>query len=136
MSDTILGALIGIGGVLVGGILTFVFQFILNKINWKKENRRSTYQLKIDTYADAIRYIALCCTGFQHKKEIEYFKDIVIKQDELYNKFHPIFSIIANKDTIEKYNELRNEASDGKINHADAYKKVVQLLNFNINDEI
>lgn len=43
MSDTILGALIGIGDVLVGGILTFVFQFILSKINWKKENRRSTY---------------------------------------------------------------------------------------------
>jgi len=136
MSDTILGALIGIGGVLVGGILAFVLQFILDKINCKKENRRSTYQLKIDTYADAIRYIALYCTGSQDGKETERFTDIVIQQDELYNKFHPIFSIIADKDTIEKYNELRAEASSGKIKHADAYKRVVQLLNFNINDEI
>lgn len=135
MSETLIGALIGIGGVIIGAVLSFVFQLIIDKNNNKKENRRTMYQLKIDTYADAIRYISLCCIEYQHKDSKDY-KKLITKSDELYKKFHPILSIIATKDVIEKYNELRNKASDGIIKNDEAYKKVIEILNFNINDEI
>lgn len=135
MSETLLGALIGLGGIIVGALLAFLFQLILDNKNSKRNNRRNMYQLKIETYADAIRYIALCCTGYQHR-EYDDYKEKINQQDSLYYKFHPIFSIIAPNDVIEKYNILRNDASNGTINHTDAYKKVIEILNFNINDEI
>ena len=135
MNETLQGALIGICSIIVGAIISFLFQSILDKRNAKRENRRYMYQLKIETYADAIRYIALCCTGCQHRKDSTY-QEIITQQDELYNKFHPIFSIIAPNNVVEKYNNLRNKASSGKIKHAAAYKSVIELLNFNINEEI
>ena len=135
MSESLQGAMIGIGGVIFGAILAFLFQLLLDRLNSKRENRRNMYQLKIETYADAIRYIALCCTEYQQRNDLNY-NQIREEQDNLYNKFHPIFSMIAPRDVIEKYNNLRNEASDGKIKHADAYQKVIDILNFNVNDEI
>ena len=130
-----MGSLIGAGGVVFGTIMSIIFQLLSERKNNQIQNRRITYQLKIDTYADAIRDIALNCTIYQHRNETDY-KELSAKEDELYKKFHPIFSIIAPNDVIEEYNELRNNALDGKIKHADAYKRVVEILNFNISTEI
>lgn len=94
------------------------------------------YQLKINTYADAVRYISLCCRQNDYKNNIEAYNKIVYESEELYNKFHPIFSIIAPKSVIEEYNTLRNEADSGSIKASDAYIKVTEILNFNISKDI
>ncbi len=136
MSDSIVGAIIGVGGTIVGIIITFICQLISNKAKDKKENRRATYQLKIDTYADAIRYISLCCRQSAIKDNIEEYKKIVSMSDDLYNRFHPIFSIIAPKKVIEQFNLLRNSADNGSIKAPEAYKKVIEILDFNISNDI
>ena len=51
MSETLLGALIGLGGIIVGALLAFLFQLILDNKNSKRDNRRNMYQLKIEIYA-------------------------------------------------------------------------------------
>ena len=136
MSDSIVGAIIGVGGTIVGIIITFICQLISNKTQDKKENRRATYQLKIDTYANAIRYISLCCQQSTNKNNIEEYKKIVSVSDDLYNRFHPIFSIIAPKKVIEQFNLLRNAADNGSIKAPEAYKKVIEILDFNISNDI
>ena len=143
MNNEIISALIGVGGIIIGSILTFLIQIITNKIYSKAENRRITYQLKIDTYADAIRYINLYCKikilesdNDDKRDNVDELKKLLEKESELYNKFHPIFSIIASKDVIEKYNDLRNEIDKNNLKPEVAYQKVIDILDFNISNEI
>lgn len=135
MNDSIISALIAVGGVIVGGGVAFISQLIINKINNKRENRRITYQLKIDTYADAIRYIALCCKVHSHENASDYVA-VSKSADALYDKFHPLFTIIAPEQVLIEYNSLRNDATAGRIEAKDAYLKVVSILDYNISGEI
>ena len=136
MDEPVVVALIGVGGVVVGSVLSFLCQLCLNKTDRRKENRRAVYQLLVETYADAIRYIALCCrTSIENKTQVE-ISEASIQEDELYRKFHPLFTILVSREKIEQYNELRNDAISGRVTPADAYLKVVKILDFNICDEI
>ena len=135
MNETLQGALIGLIGTIVGAGISFLLQLYLDCKNNKRENRRITYQLKIETYADAIRYISLCCSIFRHEKDdnCELEND---EEQKLYNKFHPVFTILAPRNVIIKYNDLRNSVLNGRIQREEAYKKVVEILDFNISNEI
>lgn len=135
MSDTILGAIIGVGGTVVGILISFMCQLLISKYQDRKENRRATYQLKIDTYSDAIRYISLCCRQYANKDNDSY-NELVFEADRLYSKFHPVFSIIAPKTVIEQFNSLRNAADNGSIKAPEAYKRVIEILDFNISNDI
>ena len=115
MCETIVGAIIGAVGALLGVGISFLIEIWRNK----REKERVVLELKINTYADAIRYISLC-------------SGIALYED-LYAHFHPVFTAIAPKEKVEAFNALRNDVSSKKISQEDAYLQVVALLDFNIN---
>lgn len=142
MSDSILSAIIGGAGVIIGVFLTWLFSLISDCLNNERENKRTKLAIEIETYADAIRYIGI----YSRIKQNEMVRSLGANNEEvlrklqneevvLYNKFHPIFSLIASEDTVKKYNDLRNEIDEGKIDQAGAYEKVIQILDFNISDK-
>lgn len=134
MNETIVIACFTVGGTLLGVVLTLFVQYLMERWKLQKDKEREVLILKINTYADAIRYISIYTrlTHCSNKGE----RDRLLREEvRLYNQFHPIFTIIAPKDAIDKFNGLRNEIDKEKITQEDAYKKVVQILDFNINNE-
>lgn len=136
MSAEILCAIIGVCGVIVGSILSLFFQYILEKWKNKKELNRVTLDLRIGTYADALRYIGvLYRLKLAQKTNKQNDINIALKNEQdLYNKFHPILTIICDKDKLVKYNDLRNEIENStELSQTQAYEKAIKILDFNIN---
>ena len=136
MSAEILCAIIGVGGVIVGSILSLFFQYLLEKWKNKKELNRVTLELRIETYADALRYIGVLYR-LKHIQKTGKQNDIEIalkNEQDLYNKFHPILTIICDRDKLVKYNDLRNEIENSTdLSQTQAYEKAIKILDFNIN---
>lgn len=135
MCETIVGAVIGVAGTLLGVGISFLIDIWRNK----KEKERVTLELKINTYADAIRYISLCSRiamyeSMPDQSSINIKKELLAEESTLYIRFYPVFTVIAPKEKVEAFNILRNDISSKKISQEDAYKRVVKLLDFNIND--
>lgn len=130
----IIAACLTVGGTLLGVILTLVVQYLMEKWKMRTDKEREVLTLKINTYADAIRYISICAR-LNYCSNLDEQKKLSREEDRLYNQFHPIFTIIAPKDVINKFNDLRNEIDKKKITQEVAYEKVVQILDFNINSE-
>lgn len=135
MSDVIIGAVIGVAGTIIGVLISFFLEIWKSK----KEKERVTLELKINTYAEAIRYISICSKmaiyeNMPGTSSDGYIKDLMLEENRLYNHFHPIFTIIAPKDKVEAFNKLRNDISSKKIPQNEAYEMVVKLLDFNINN--
>ena len=130
----IIAACLTVGGTLLGIIITLVVQYIMEKRKMCNEKEREILTLKINTYADAIRYISICAR-LNHCSNSDERGKLLLEEERLYNQFHPIFTIIAPKDVINKFNDLRNEIDKNKITQEVAYVKVVQILDFNINSE-
>lgn len=135
MDGTVVGALIGVSGTIIGILATTICHLVVETKRNKAENKRATYILKIETYADAIRYISLCCYSAKKLSDDERMR-INKLSDELYYKFHPIFTILVSEEIRNKFNELRNRANNGEIKNEDAYQEVIKLLNYNIYNEI
>lgn len=131
MSETVQGALIGAGGALFGVILSLIIQFLMERWKNKREKERVTLELKINTYADAIRYISIYAK-LAHCSNQEDRIILMQEESKLYNRFHPIFTIIAPKNIVEQFNELRNKVNREKLTQDVAYSEIVKLLNFNI----
>lgn len=132
--EAIITASFAAGGTLLGVILTLVVQYLMEKWKMRADKEREVLTLKINTYADAIRYISICALH-NHCSILDEQKKLSLEEDRLYNQFHPIFTIIAQKDVINKFNDLRNEIDKKKITQEVAYERVVQILDFNINSE-
>lgn len=135
MSDIIIGAIIGVVGTIIGVLISTFFEIWKNK----KEKERVTLELKINTYADAIRYISIISKialyeGMPNKESCDYLKKLMLEENKLFDNFHPIFTVIAPKEKVEAFNKLRNDISLKKIPQNEAYKMVVKLLDFNISD--
>ena len=135
MCETIVGAVIGVAGTLLGVGISFLIEIWRSK----KEKERVTLELKINTYADAIRDISLFAkiTMYQniHKQSSEVIvKELLVDESELFNRFHPIFTVIAPRGKVNAFNDLRNEISSNGLPQEEAYKRIVKLLDFNIND--
>ena len=130
----IIAACLTVGGTFLGVVLTLVVQYLMEKWKIRKDKEREVLTLKINTYADAIRYISILAR-FNHCLDLDEQKKLLLEEDRLYNQFHPIFTIIAPKDVINKFNDLRNEIDEKKIAQEVAYERVVQILDFNINSE-
>lgn len=136
MSDYVIGSIIGVCGVVFGALLSFASQVAVSTINHKKEKERALMQLKIDTYADATRYISLCRLSYTYEhtdQQDEYVKTVQIF-DEMYKKFYPVFAIISDEKTIKNFNELRNLAMGGEITQEEAHQKVLRLLKIKTKD--
>ena len=130
----IIAACLTVGGTFLGVVLTLVVQYLMEKWKIRKDKEREVLTLKINTYADAIRYISVCAR-INHCSNSDEQKNSSLAHDRLYHPLHPIFTIIAPKDVIDKFNGLRNEIDKKKITQEVAYEKVVQILDFNINNE-
>ena len=135
MCETVVGAVIGVTGTLLGVGISFLIEIWRSR----KEKERVTLELKINTYADAIRYISLYAklTMYQnmHNQPSDgTVKDLLAEEGELFNRFHPIFTIIAPREKVNAFNDLRNEISSNRISQEEAYKSIVKFLDFNIND--
>ena len=130
MSETVQGALIGACGALFGVILSLIIQFLMERWKNKREKERVTLELKINTYADATRYISIYAKLAHCSNQGN--KILMQEERELYNRFHPIFTIIAPKNIVEQFNELRNRIDREKLTQDVAYSEIVKLLNFNI----
>lgn len=134
MCETIVGAIIGAVGALLGVGISFLIEIWRNK----KEKERVVLELKINTYADAIRYISLCSKialyeDMPDPSSSKIARELLNEERDLYTHFHPIFTIIAPKEKVEAFNALRNDVSSKKISQEDAYLQVVALLDFNVN---
>lgn len=134
MCETIVGAIIGAVGALLGVGISFLIEIWRNK----REKERVVLELKINTYADAIRYISLC-SGIALYEDMpdpsssKIARELLNEERDLYAHFHPVFTAIAPKGKVEAFNALRNDVSSKKISQEDAYLQVVALLDFNIN---
>lgn len=136
MSVEILCAIISVGGVVVGSLLSLFFQYILEKWKNKKELNKVTLELRIVTYADALRYISVLyrLKLAQKNNKQDDIKLALQNEQDLYNKFHPILTIICDKDKLVKYNDLRNEIENStELSQMQAYEKAIKILDFNIN---
>lgn len=131
---TIITTCFTVGGTLLGIIITLSIQYLMERWKIRKEREREILTLKINTYADAIRYISIYAR-LNHCSNLDERGKLLLEEERLYNQFHPIFTIIAPKDVINKFNDLRNEINKKKITQEVAYEKVVQILDFNINSE-
>ena len=133
MTENLLIALIGAGGVVLGCILSFCSQLIINKVQNKNNIIQSTTNTKIKTFGQAIKYILNLCTISTLEKTNQKEAVKLTKQNEdLYKEFYYTFQIFVSKETEEKFNDLRNKAFCGNIKVDDAYKQVCELLNFKI----
>ena len=133
MCEQIISAIIGLAGV-VTGIVTSGF---VEERRQKKEKERVLLDRKINTYVQAIQDITLLSRMKVHNDKTfrdEYEKDMA-EEIKLYNEFHPYFSIIAPRKKAEEYNKLRNEVLYTDISQEDAYKKCIEILDFNVNDK-
>lgn len=98
-----------------------------------------TLELKINTYAEAIRYISIISKIAMYESmtdtsSSDYIKELMLEEKRLYNHFHPIFTVIASKEKVDAFNILRNEISSKKIPQNKAYEMIVKLLDYNINN--
>lgn len=135
MSDIIIGAIIGVAGTIIGVLISTFLEIWKNK----KEKECVTLELKINTYADAIRYISISSKialyeNMPDKESNDYLKTLMLEENKLFDSFHPIFTVIAPKEKVEAFNKLRNDISSKKIPQSEAYEMVVKLLDFNISD--
>lgn len=126
----IIAACLTVGGTLLGVILTLVVQYLMEKWKMRTDKEREVLTLKINTYADAIRYISIYAKLAHCSNQGN--KILMQEERELYNRFHPIFTIIASKNIVEQFNELRNRIDREKLTQDVAYSEIVKLLNFNI----
>lgn len=135
MCGTIIGAIIGAVGALLGVGVSFLVEIWRNK----KEKERAVLELTINTYADAIRYIYLCSRialseDMPGTSSSKTTKELLVEGCDLYTRFHPIFTIIAPKEKVDEFNVLRNDVLLKKISPEDAYTQIANLLDFNINN--
>ena len=92
----------------------------------KKANEQATLELKIQTYADAIRYISICSRIAKKESVLsrtsnEESKALSVEEANLFNHFHPVFSIIAPKEKVYAYNDLRNKVLSGQFSQEESY---------------
>lgn len=124
----------GLAGVVVAGIMNIIVSVIQNK----NENIRAIIDLRVDVYADAIRYIDILAKIKSLEKQdgdLDECKRAMQEEHELLNRFYPLLSIIVNNKKIEEYNNLIKEVDTGKISRDKALFKAVKVLNFRINDK-
>ena len=108
MCETIVGAIIGAVGALLGVGISFLIEIWRNK----REKERVVLELKINTYADAIRYISLC-SGIALYEDMpdpsssKIARELLNEERDLYAHFHPVFTAIAPKEKVEAFNAFK-----------------------------
>lgn len=132
MNENVIVALIGISGVIVGCVLSFLSQLLINKLNNKNVLIQATVDKKIESFENAIKYVLNLCSIAVYRKCGQDFIDFEKENDELYKKFYYTFRVFINDEQEKKYNDLRNQADQGIINHSQAYEKVCEILKFKV----
>ncbi len=132
MNENIAVALISIGGVIVGCVLSFFSQLLINKLNNKNVLIQATVGKKIESFESAIKYVLNLCTIAICRENGQDFIDFENENDELYRRVYYTFRLFVTNEQEKKYNDLRNDANQGKIKHSEAYERACEILKFKV----
>lgn len=130
---TILSATIAVAGVIIGAVLTFCTQLILDHIQKKRELKKMIYEKQMDIYPKALQYIMLYAK-LQNRINLHDTGDEVSQMMEQekreFENFYFIFSLITQSSKLKQFNDLRTRIQKENLTPSDAYKNLQELLSF------
>ncbi len=131
---TILSAAIAVAGVIIGAVLTFCTQLILDRIQKKRELKKMIYEKQMDIYPKALQYIMLYAK-LQNRINLHDTSDEVLQMMEQekseFENFYFIFSLITQQSKLKQFNDLRDRIQKENLTPSVAYENLQELLSFN-----
>lgn len=131
---TILSAAIAVAGVIIGVVLTFCTQLILDRIQKKRELKKMIYEKQMDIYPKALQYIMLYAK-LQNRINLHDTSDEVLQMMEQekseFENFYFIFSLITQQSKLKQFNDLRDRIQKENLTPSVAYENLQELLSFN-----